>query len=218
MRRKKENKMRKRRRSVELVFGLGLTLLIALTMTVWTMERADENSPRQAPSPESRSQTVANETHEVESTEVVNQVQIPSSVTTPPISEEAPVLASPNLAGMQLDQVMAGDFSSMEGLWVNGDGNTLRFDSRGLIDGAGQIQGLKASSNGTARGYLAAAEFGGVSLELLPAGSIFSDYTYYREDQETVAFDASDKEQDRIWLGQDFSQIAEASTYYYRSN
>lgn len=127
-------------------------------------------------------------------------------------------MTTPAISGMQLAQVIAEDFSSMEGVWVNGDGQTLTFGVDGLIGGQGRVRGFKDTGYGTARGYLFAENFGGGTMELLPAGTVFPDFTYDREGEETTAADSSDKQQDRIWVGHDIVSIAEPSSFYYRAN
>lgn len=218
--------MRKRKKSKVLLLGAGLTIVTVASLTGWAMGRANGRPEGQVPALQSggqarsgtvKSDTASGLTASSQAKEASSHQELPEASSPAQVQE---VSAPPAVAtsGMQIAQAIAGDFSSMEGVWVNGNGETLTFGSTGLIDGKGQIQGLKASAYGTASGNLAAETFGGETIELLPAGAVFPDYVYDREGEETTASDASDKQQDRIWLGQDLVSIAEVSSFYYRRN
>ena len=117
---------------------------------------------------------------------------------------------------MQLDQLIAGDFSSIEGVWVNGYGTTLTFGPSGLIDGKEKIQGLKYTEHGTLNGSIVSDSGQGGVVEFLPAGTAFADLSNYTDEEEVIISDASDKQQDRIWAGQDYYNMRDEAAFFYR--
>ena len=175
------------------------------------------SSKGQAPSPSSSQQLTSASTL----TEVVTtQTQVAASSTTLPVTvAETPAETPATSSGMQLNQLVAGDFSSIEGVWANSYGQTLTFGPTGLIDGQGTVQGLKNMDQGTVRGYLVTENIGGGVLEFLPVGAVFPDHVYPGENGEDVSIkDASDSQQERIWLGHDFAQIGDNGSFFYRRN
>ena len=210
--------MRKRRKSKVLLVSAGAATLTIVALTGWAVGKTDSSVSQQAPSPRASSQMTTTSSQ----TEVaITQIQVVAPSTTPSVivaetpAETAP---APAISGMQPAQLTAGDFSSIEGVWVNGYGQTLTFGSAGLMDGKGTIQGLKATDRGTARGSLIDAVLGGGVIEFLPVGTVFHDHVYDTEDGDVVVLDASDKQLERIWLGHDYSQIGDNASFYYRKN
>ena len=208
----------KKRKMARFLLTVGIVVILALlVLTSCIIGMTAGSSKGQAPSSSSRQQlTSASSLTEV----VTTQTQVAASSTTLPVTvAETPAETPATSSGMQLTQLTAGDFSSIEGVWVNGYGHTLTFGPSGLIDGRGTVQDVKGTSWDTVRGYLVTENIGGGVLEFLPIGTIFPDHTYPGENGEEVRIkDASDSQQERIWLGHDFAQIGDNGSFFYRRN
>ena len=210
----------KKRKMARFLLTVGIVVILGLlVLTSCIIGMAVGSSKGQAPSPSSsQQQASASTSSQVETTNA--QVAEAATTTSPPAKAEAtPAETVPETSGMQLDQLLAGDFSSIEGVWVNGYGQTLTFGPSGLIDGRGTVQDVKGTSWETVRGYLVTENIGGGVLEFLPVGTVFPDHTYPGENGEEVRIkDASDSQQERIWLGHDFAQIGDNGSFFYRRN
>ena len=208
----------KKRKMARFLLTVGIVVILGLlVLTSCIIGMAVGSSKGQAPSPSSSQQlTSASSLTEV----VTTQTQVAASSTTLPVTvAETPAETPATSSGMQLTQLTAGDFSSIEGVWVNGYGHTLTFGPSGLIDGRGTVQDVKGTSWDTVRGYLVTENIGGGVLEFLPIGTIFPDHTYPGENGEEVRIkDASDPQQERIWLGHDFAQIGDNGSFFYLKN
>ena len=208
----------KKRKMARFLLTVGIVVILALlVLTSCIIGMVAGGSKGQTPSPSSSQQlTSASSLTEV----VTTQTQVAASSTTLPVTvAETPAETPATSSGMQLTQLTAGDFSSIEGVWVNGYGHTLTFGPSGLIDGRGTVQDVKGTSWETVRGYLVTENIGGGVLEFLPIGTIFPDHTYPGENGEEVRIkDASDSQQERIWLGHDFAQIGDNGSFFYRKN
>jgi hypothetical protein len=208
----------KKRKMARFLLTVGIVVILPLlVLTSCIIGMTAGSSKGQAPSSSSSQQlTSASSLTEV----VTTQTQVAASSTTLPVTvAETPAETPATSSGMQLTQLTAGDFSSIEGVWVNGYGHTLTFGPSGLIDGRGTVQDVKGTSWDTVRGYLVTENIGGGVLEFLPIGTIFPDHTYPGENGEEVRIkDASDSQQERIWLGHDFAQIGDNGSFFYRRN
>ena len=208
----------KKRKMARFLLTVGIVVILALlVLTSCIIGMTAGSSKGQAPSSSSSQQlTSASSLTEV----VTTQTQVAASSTTLPVTvAETPAEKPATSSGMQLTQLTTGDFSSIDGVWANGYGQTLTFGPTGLIDGQGTVQGLKNMDQGTVRGYLVTENIGGGVLEFLPIGTIFPDHTYPGENGEEVRIkDASDSQQERIWLGHDFAQIGDNGSFFYRKN
>ena len=208
----------KKRKMARFLLTVGIVVILPLlVLTSCIIGMTAGSSKGQAPSSSSSQQlTSASSLTEV----VTTQTQVAASSTTLPVTvAETPAETPATSSGMQLTQLTAGDFSSIEGVWVNGYGHTLTFGPSGLIDGRGTVQDVKGTSWDTVRGYLVTENIGGGVLEFLPIGTIFPDHTYPGENGEEVRIkDASDSQQERIWLGHDFAQIGDNGSFFYRKN
>ena len=95
-------------------------------------------------------------------------------------------------SGMDVDAIVAGDYSSIAGTWRNGKGNTLVFDQKGLVD-QGTIRG--ASKDGQTVSMGVRSGFTGYGITAVPAG------------EESEAFEKAGKEspgernKDRLYAG-----------------
>lgn len=114
-------------------------------------------------------------------------------------------------AGMDIEAIKQGDFSSVAGTWRDATGRTLTFDDQGLVsdtiyiklDYAKDIEGI-LRVNATPKAYGP----GGFMLFFAPEGTTFPRGVDNKED-------ASDSSKDRIVSGQQ-SIFSDASAFYYR--
>lgn len=109
---------------------------------------------------------------------------------------------------LNLEELVAGDYSSVAGTWRNADGQELIFDEQGLVSDSYEGYGLSATDYGTAAGGIYGGEDGGFLIEFIPAGLTL-------ENQENFT-DNSDNKQDRIWTGHGISSFEEQGEFYYR--
>lgn len=205
------NRQKKRGQTGQIIWGVVIVGFVILGG--WLIGKANR--------PTSDDQTVSStQTSQVSSTStsstVISEEPVQTSTTT---QQEEPVTTEPTQpAGMQTQSLLAGDFSAIAGTWSNGYGHRLTFTATGLIEESGQLQGLAVSEYGGVEGYLILGTTGGGTIEFLPAGVRLPDYSYDRDGVATVATDGSDNQVDRIWVGQDFTMIADAASYYYLVN
>ena len=205
----------KNRKMARFLLTVGIVVILGLlVLTSCIIGMAVGSSKGQAPSPSSSQQlTSASSLTEV----VTTQTQVAASSTTLPVTvAETPAETPATSSGMQLTQLTAGDFSSIEGVWVNGYGTTLTFGPSGLIDGKERIQGLKYTEHGTLNGSIVSDSGRGGVVEFLPAGTAFADLSNYTDEEEVIISDASDKQQDRIWAGQDYYNMRDEAAFFYR--
>lgn len=207
----------KKRKMAKFLLTMGIVVilsLLALTSCIIGMV-AGGSKGRTPASSSSQQLTSTSTSSQVETT--ITQVPEAATTTSPPAKAEAtPVETVPETSGMQLDQLIAGDFSSIEGVWVNGYGTTLTFGPSGLIDGNERIQGLKYTEHGTLNGSIVSDSGQGGVVEFLPAGTAFADLSNYTDEEEVIISDASDKQQDRIWAGQDYYNMRDEAAFFYR--
>ena len=207
----------KKRKMARFLLTVGIVVILGLlVLTSCIIGMAVGSSKGQAPSPSSsQQQASASTSSQVETTNA--QVAEAATTTSPPAKAEAtPAETVPETSGMQLDQLLAGDFSSIEGVWVNGYGTTLTFGPSGLIAGNERIQGLKYTEHGTLNGSIVSDSGQGGVEEFLPAGTAFADLSNYTDEEEVIISDASDKQQDRIWAGQDYYNMRDEAAFFYR--
>lgn len=107
--------------------------------------------------------------------------------------------------------IQKGDFSSVAGTWQDGYGNIIVIDKKGKI-----TDGVTLKTKGVQHGILAATyhteEGFGSYIQMIPAGI---DASVSITDGDTI-YDASDVSQDRIWMGDAWSSLADPYIYYYR--
>ena len=208
----------KKRKMARFLLTVGIVVILGLlVLTSCIIGMAVGSSKGQAPSPSSSQVTTSTSTSSQAET-TTTQLQEAATTTSPPAQAEAtPAETEPKTSGMQPDQLLAGDFSSIEGVWVNGYGTTMTFGSSGLMDGKRRVQGLKMTEQGTVSGFLGTESVDGGSLVFLPAGTVFADQVHYTEEGEGTKSDSSDSQQDRIWVGQDYFNISDEATFFYRN-
>ncbi|HFU3708103.1 TPA: DUF6287 domain-containing protein [Streptococcus suis] len=76
-------------------------------------------------------------------------------------------------AGMSLEAISNGDFSSIAGTWSNAQGQTMTFDDQGLVEG-GIVSNVNVSpvSGLTMIGVGSSDGIGGFLITLIPAGQV----------------------------------------------
>lgn len=108
-------------------------------------------------------------------------------------------------SGMDLKAIKAKDYSSIKGTWVDGRGNELVFDDKGLVSEDVELDAssFKQKDRIAEMTVSAKSGVGGYGLLLLP------------KDQKAGKDDASDKSKDRIWAGQS-PAYGDDDNFYYR--
>ena len=108
-------------------------------------------------------------------------------------------------SGMDLKAIKAKDYSSIKGTWIDGRGNELVFDDKGLVSEDVELDAssFKQKDQIAEMTVSAKSGVGGYGLLLLPKG------------QKAGKDDASDKSKDRIWAGQS-PAYGEDDNFYYR--
>ena len=108
-------------------------------------------------------------------------------------------------SGMDLKAIKAKDYSSIKGTWIDGRGNELVFDDKGLVSEDAELDAssFKQKDQIAEMTVSAKSGVGGYGLLLLPKG------------QKAGKDDASDKSKDRIWAGQS-PAYGDDDNFYYR--
>ena len=108
-------------------------------------------------------------------------------------------------SGIDLKAIKAKDYSSIQGTWIDGRGNKLVFDDKGLVseDVELDVSSFKQKDQIAEMMVSAKSGVGGYGLLLLPKG------------QKAGKDDASDKSKDRIWAGQS-PAYGDDDNFYYR--
>lgn len=108
-------------------------------------------------------------------------------------------------SGMDLKAIKAKDYSSIKGTWIDGRGNELVFDDKGLVSEDVELDAssFKQKDQIAEMTVSAKSGVGGYGLLLLPKGQIAGKD------------DASDKSKDRIWAGQS-PAYGDDDNFYYR--
>ena len=108
-------------------------------------------------------------------------------------------------SGMDLKALKAKDYSSIKGTWIDGRGNELVFDDKGLVSEDVELNAssFKQKNQIAEMTVSAKSGVGGYGLLLLPKG------------QKAGKDDASDKSKDRIWAGQS-PAYGDDDNFYYR--
>lgn len=108
-------------------------------------------------------------------------------------------------SGMDLKGIKDKDYSSIKGTWIDGRGNELVFDDKGLVSEDVELNAssFKQKDQIAEMTVSAKSGVGGYGLLLLPKG------------QKAGKDDASDKSKDRIWAGQS-PAYGDDDNFYYR--
>ncbi|MCU0082685.1 DUF6287 domain-containing protein [Streptococcus danieliae] len=111
---------------------------------------------------------------------------------------------------MNIEEILAGDFSSIAGTWENDYEERLVFDDKGLVSETYQVTLTTALAEG---GFLSTqfepirALVGGALIRFIPSGIDASN-------PDTQ--DRSKHFKDRIWLSQSNGDLAFAREFYYK--
>ena len=108
-------------------------------------------------------------------------------------------------SGMDLKAIKDKDYSSIKGTWIDGRGNELVFDDKGLVSEDVELNAssFKQKDQIAEMTVSAKSGVGGYGLLLLPKG------------QKAGKDDASDNSKDRIWAGQS-PAYGDDDNFYYR--
>lgn len=194
--------------------GIGVVLLAGVTIGALLFGGKDQEQVSSSPSTTTSSQPAASSSApgtSQETSSTTSSVDTASSLTEEPaadVSSSSPVFTS----YLNNSAILAGDFTSLEGTWVNGQGRSLTFTAAGLEPTDGEIEGLEQTADGLLRGYWYQGN-GGAGIFILPAG-IAIDTASLSGDKELK--DGSNQQANRIWIGQDYASQTDPSTYYYK--
>ena len=116
-------------------------------------------------------------------------------------------------SSMDEEAIKNGDYSSIVGTWKNASGETLVFDSHGLVNETYHIirPGERDMYGFVRVGVSPDQGAGGFLIVFVPKGK---DYTITISG-ETYK-DASDHERDRIWAGQGLATNTDPNSFYYK--
>lgn len=186
--------------------GTGIGLVAIAALSGWILGQGNSGETVAATVPPTMHSTGSLVDSKGEVPALVDQ-QEPAVVQTPVVLEEA---------GMQVEQIARGDFSSIVGTWSNSAGHLLTFSADGLVSGGGEIAGLELSEYGTVTGHYILKPIGGGAVEFIPTGVVLQDLTYEKDGELITVSEASNSQVDRIWLGQDITMLSDATSFYYR--
>lgn len=120
------------------------------------------------------------------------------------------VVQSPNFAKMNLEEISKGDFSSVIGRWENKEGNSLTFNSLGLV-GDSTIQGHSILVDGALEINVSSTiGTGGFALVFIPSGTSIPNKHF------STGTDTSDINRDRMFGTQSIAEKVDDLNMYYR--
>ncbi|MER0122124.1 DUF6287 domain-containing protein [Streptococcus sp. ZJ93] len=158
---------------------LGIVVLLCLTAC------------QQTPAPKETAQSTESSSQQTTTTET-------SSSSSTAASAEKKVVPPMDVAA-----VVAGDYSSVQGLWQTSKGETLYFDAtRGLVNMPIRQETMQLREDGAAGGQLPYA-----AISFIPAGIDLTNQFFQ---------DESDQKKDRIRAGQSPDLVADS--FYYRAD
>lgn len=134
-----------------------------------------------------------------------------SKPSAPSQSESQPQQESPT---MNIEEIVAGNYSSIAGIWVSSSGEKLVFNKDGLVISDFHPEAPTLTYFGTADMVVTGGLRGGFLLEMIPAGVTIEDQ---QDDEGNVVFhDSSDSSKDRLWVGNSEQPYQEAGNFFYR--
>lgn len=119
--------------------------------------------------------------------------------------------ATTTSTGMNLDQIVAGNFSSIAGTWASSRGVVYTFNDFRLTTDGFALSHIAYTDRGTVEASLS-SQMEGVHMEFVPAGVSMTMTLEYGATFE----DASDVSVDRIWLGHSFEGIEDSADFLYK--
>lgn len=154
-------------------------------------------------------------TRQPSSTKITKSSQTETTVSTEVASAETTLEASQNITtvepiqnAMNLEQILAGDFSSVAGTWQNAKGQTYILDKDGLVADDLVIESTYwgGITEGIVTGSVRHSQGTGFAMVFIPAGKVMPPDVYP---------DASDSTRDRILTGQAY-QISDPDLFFYK--
>ncbi|WP_161980047.1 DUF6287 domain-containing protein [Streptococcus sp. S784/96/1] len=145
-------------------------------------------------------------TSQTSSTTTTMTSQTETTVTTEVTTAETTSVPVQNT--MNVEQVLAGDFSSVAGTWQNAKGQTYILDKDGLVADDLIIESTYwgGITEGIVTGSVRHSQGTGFAMVFIPAGKVMPPDVYP---------DASDSTRDRILTGQAY-QISDPDLFFYK--
>ncbi|HFH9837818.1 TPA: DUF6287 domain-containing protein [Streptococcus suis] len=125
-----------------------------------------------------------------------------SSTTSTPVSQ----------TGMDIQAILAGDYSSIKGTWRNKAGHTMMFDETGLVSEAANFGDYAEIKDGMYQTGVYSVAGPGYALVMVPAGVTIPNAYFYD------GSDPSDTSRDRIYGAQNISTVASFDPMYKLSD
>ncbi|HFU4025131.1 TPA: DUF6287 domain-containing protein [Streptococcus suis] len=132
-----------------------------------------------------------------------------ASSSTRPVSSTA---TASGQAGMDIQAILAGDFSSIKGTWRNKAGHTMMFDETGLVSEAANFGDYAEIKDGMYQTGVYSVAGPGYALVMVPAGVVIPDGYFYD------GSDPSDSSRDRIFGAQNVLPVASFDPMYKQSD
>ncbi|MFC5631950.1 MULTISPECIES: DUF6287 domain-containing protein [Streptococcus] len=149
-------------------------------------------------------------TSQTSSTTTTMTSQTETTVTTETTLEASQniITVEPIQNAMNLEQILAGDFSSVVGTWQNAKGQTYILDKDGLVADDLIIESTYwgGITEGIVTGSVRHSQGTGFAMVFIPAGKVMPPDVYP---------DASDSTRDRILTGQAY-QISDPDLFFYK--
>lgn len=117
-----------------------------------------------------------------------------------------------NQTSMDIQAILAGDFSSIKGTWRNKAGHTMMFDETGLVSEAANFGDYAEIKDGMYQTGVYSVAGPGYALVMVPAGVVIPDGYFYD------GSDPSDSSRDRIFGAQNVLAVASFDPMYKHSN
>ncbi len=117
-----------------------------------------------------------------------------------------------NHKNMDIQAILAGDFSSIKGTWRNKAGHTMMFDETGLVSEGSNLDEYAEIKDGMYQTDVYSTAGAGYALVLVPAGVVIPDGYFYD------GSDPSDSSRDRIFGTQNVLSVASFDPMYKHSN
>lgn len=217
-----ERKRKKLKKEVKVFLsGLGAGFVLLL-LAIWFLGGKSEKtqatlaSTSQTNSQSSQSSQVSQSSQASSSQATTPQATASDQTGATSTASEEPTDTSASTAtttstGMNLDQIVAGNFSSIAGTWASSRGVVYTFNDFRLTTDGFALSHIAYTDRGTVEASLS-SQMEGVHMEFVPAGTSMTMTLEYGATFE----DASDMSVDRIWLGHSFEGIEDSADFLYK--
>ena len=193
------------------IVAILAVVVLAVIATIFAFSMKSSDTLHQQTSASSKQQAVSStSTSRATQSTTINQPTTASSATSAPSVDP---FAGLQTTQMDLEAISQGDFSSIIGTWKNSHGQTLNFNTFGLVH-----EGLALAQYGSYEGgmYMVSVNptngggTGAFALSMVPAGTTISDV--YLQDTS----DVSDTSRDRMFATQALvpAEALKNDTYY----